>query len=105
MYVRKQTGLRAKARLHVVYHYHRFAAADAKKRNAAGTASGKSMMRALQSTDSGALNIGCTRKNSQDCADRWISRRFYQFFHLFPIYPHLSKVLAFCPAQVIETGM
>lgn len=30
MYVRKQTGLWAKARVNVVYHYHRFAAADAK---------------------------------------------------------------------------
>jgi len=30
MYVRKQTGLRAKARVYVVYHYHRFASADAK---------------------------------------------------------------------------
>ena len=26
-----------------------------------------------------------------------ISQRFYQFFHLFPIYPHLPKVLALCP--------
>ncbi|PZT56874.1 MerR family transcriptional regulator [Paenibacillus silvae] len=26
-----------------------------------------------------------------------ISQRFYQFFHLFPIYPHLPKVLAMCP--------
>lgn len=26
-----------------------------------------------------------------------ISQRFYQFFHLFPIYPHLPKALALCP--------
>ncbi|MFC9711086.1 hypothetical protein ACFTRD_23315 [Paenibacillus sp. NPDC056933] len=26
-----------------------------------------------------------------------ISQRIYQFFHLFPIYPHLLKVLAMCP--------
>ncbi|MDO7906493.1 cobalamin B12-binding domain-containing protein [Paenibacillus sp. JX-17] len=26
-----------------------------------------------------------------------ISQRFYQFFHLFPIYPQLPKVLALCP--------
>lgn len=27
-----------------------------------------------------------------------ISNRFYQFFHVFPVYSHLPKVLAFCPA-------
>ncbi|MEO3943864.1 MerR family transcriptional regulator [Gorillibacterium sp. CAU 1737] len=27
-----------------------------------------------------------------------ISNRFYQFFHAFPVYAHLPKVLAFCPA-------
>ncbi|AIQ49778.1 hypothetical protein R70723_30735 [Paenibacillus sp. FSL R7-0273] len=26
-----------------------------------------------------------------------VSNRFYQFFHLFPVYAHLPKVLAFCP--------
>ncbi|WP_151733865.1 MerR family transcriptional regulator [Paenibacillus tengchongensis] len=26
-----------------------------------------------------------------------ISNRFYQFFHVFPVYAHLPKVLAFCP--------
>ena len=27
-----------------------------------------------------------------------ISNRIYQFFHVFPVYSHLPKVLAFCPA-------
>lgn len=27
-----------------------------------------------------------------------ISNRIYQFFHVFPVYAHLPKVLAFCPA-------
>lgn len=27
-----------------------------------------------------------------------ISNRFYQFFNVFPVYAHLPKVLAFCPA-------
>lgn len=27
-----------------------------------------------------------------------ISNRFYQIFHVFPVYSHLPKVLAFCPA-------
>lgn len=26
-----------------------------------------------------------------------VSNRFYQFFHVFPVYAHLPKVLAFCP--------
>lgn len=38
-----------------------------------------------------------TEENIQDCTGRLISRRFYQFFHLFPIYPQLPKVLVLCP--------
>lgn len=26
-----------------------------------------------------------------------VSTRFYQFFHVFPVYPHLPQALAFCP--------
>lgn len=28
-----------------------------------------------------------------------VSNRFYQFFNVFPVYAHLPKVLAFCPAD------
>lgn len=31
-------------------------------------------------------------------ATHMISNRFYQLFHVFPVYSHLPKALAFCPA-------
>ncbi|MCL6601937.1 MAG: MerR family transcriptional regulator [Paenibacillus sp.] len=46
----------------------------------------------------GAWEEGTATVAQEHYMTHMISNRIYQFFHVFPVYSHLPKVLAFCPA-------
>ncbi|ULO10189.1 MerR family transcriptional regulator [Paenibacillus sp. 19GGS1-52] len=45
-----------------------------------------------------AWEVGTATVAQEHYMTHMISNRFYQFFNVFPVYAHLPKVLAFCPA-------